>query len=104
MNTPSGFVIARIRARNRPICIQPLAVISEFLRPEQRVQQIDHQARADDEHDDRFGIHNDFSSANAIAEMHVPQRQHKKRDRHHDKDQVLHSHLPFTRDDITNRT
>jgi len=60
MYTPSGLVIARIRARNTKICIQPLVVISEFLRPQQGIQQVDHQTGADNQHDDRFSIHIDL--------------------------------------------
>src|ERR1700730_585811 len=58
INTPSGLVIARITARNTKICIQPLVVISEFLRSQQGVQQVDHQPRTYNQHDDRFSIHN----------------------------------------------
>jgi len=58
MNTPRGLVIARIRARNTKICIQPLVVISEFLRSQQGVEQVDHQTRTNDQHDDRFSTHN----------------------------------------------
>src|SRR5208282_4484076 len=64
MNTPSGLVIARIRARNTPICIQPLVVISEFLRSQQRIEQVDHQPCTHNQHDDRFSIHS-LSSANS---------------------------------------
>src|SRR5580658_145857 len=62
MNTPSGLVIARITARNTRICNQPLVVISEFLRSQQGIQQVDHQTGAHDEHDDRFSIHIDSAS------------------------------------------
>src|SRR5277367_2120610 len=79
MNTPSGFVIARIRARNTMICIQPLLVISEFLRSQQCVQQVDHQSCTHNQHDDRFSIHNDLpsgdlASANSISELYIAQR------------------------------
>jgi hypothetical protein len=73
------LVIARIRARNMPICIQPLVVISEFLRSQQRIQQINHQTCTYNQHDDRFSIHIDLPqaiclSANSIAELHITQR------------------------------
>jgi hypothetical protein len=57
------LVIARITARNTPICIQPLVVISEFLRPQQGIEQINHQTGTDNQHNDRFSIHNHLSSA-----------------------------------------
>src|SRR5208282_673306 len=60
INTPRGLVIARIRARNRPICIHPLIVISEFLRSEQSVEQVDHESGTYNEHDDRFSVHIDL--------------------------------------------
>ena len=62
MNTPSGLVIARIKARNTKICIQPLLVISEFLRSQKRIQQVDHQTGAHQQHNDRFSIHMDWTS------------------------------------------
>src|SRR5258707_5627284 len=65
MNTPSGLVIARITARNTAICIHPLVVISEVLRFQQRIQQVDHQSGTYNQHDDRFSIHDDLSSANS---------------------------------------
>jgi hypothetical protein len=36
------------------ICSQPLMVISEFLRTQQRVEQVHRHERADDEHDERL--------------------------------------------------
>src|SRR5712692_1835561 len=60
MNTPSGLVIARIRARNTAICIQPLVVISEVLRPQQGIHQVDHQSGTYNQHDDRFSVHNNL--------------------------------------------
>jgi hypothetical protein len=91
MYTPSGLVIARITARNTKICIQPLVVISEFLRSQQRIKQVDHQTCAYDQHNDRFSVHIDLSSANSIAELHITQRQQEERYRDHNKDQVLHT-------------
>src|ERR1700733_15101662 len=63
----------------------------EFLRSQQSIQQVSHQTCAYDQHDDRFSIHSDSSSANSIAELHVTDRQHEKRDRDYHKDQVLHT-------------
>src|SRR5579862_3376360 len=51
MKIPSGLVTAKIRARKTKICSQPLMVISEFLRAQQRVEQVNRGHRADDEHD-----------------------------------------------------
>src|SRR5208282_1217043 len=69
MNTPSGLVIARIRARNTKIWIQPLVVISEFLRSQQGIQQVDHQPGAYQQHDDRFSIHDGFASGDLFSEF-----------------------------------
>src|ERR1035437_9629607 len=69
MNTPSGLVIARSTARNTTICIQPLVVISEFLRSQQRIQQVDHQTGAYNEHDDRFSIHIDCLRRFVLSEF-----------------------------------
>src|SRR5271169_177336 len=109
MNTPSGLVIARIRARKTAICIQPLMVMSEFFRPQQGIQQVDHQPGTHQQHDDRFSIHidlasGDLSSANSIAELHIAKRQDEKDYRHHDKDQVLHTILLHTQTNLLSRS
>src|ERR1017187_7057551 len=57
MKTPSGFVTAKISPRKIRICSQPLRVISEFLRTQQRVEQVHGYRRADDEHDERLYVH-----------------------------------------------
>jgi hypothetical protein len=72
-----------------------LVVISEFLRSQQGIQQVDHQPDAYQQHDDRFSIHIDLASgdpasANSIAELDITKRQQEERYRDHDKDQVLH--------------
>src|SRR5260370_1613384 len=41
IKTPIGFVIARMIKKKTRICNQPLMVISEFLRAQDRVGQID---------------------------------------------------------------
>src|SRR6266446_812509 len=69
MNTPSGLVIARNTARNTKICIQPLVVISEFLRPQQGIQQVDHQPCTYNQHDDRFSVHIDLPLAIVLSEF-----------------------------------
>jgi hypothetical protein len=92
MNTPSGLVIARIRARNTAICIQPLIVISEILRFQQGVEQVEHQTGAYNQHDDGFSAHIVYlihlpqttASTNSIAESDVCERQDEKRYRDHD--------------------
>jgi hypothetical protein len=68
-----------------------LVVISEVLRFQQRIQQVDHQSGTYDQHDDRFSIHDDLSSANSIAELHIANRQHEEHYGYDDKDQVLHA-------------
>jgi hypothetical protein len=80
-----------------------LVVISEFLRSQQGIQQIDHQPGTYQQHDDRFSIHIDLASgglfsANPIAELHISQRQREERDRDRDKDNVLHTTSSFSAD------
>src|ERR1035437_8308338 len=70
MKTPRGLVTAKISPRNTRICSQPLRVISEFLRTQQRVEQIDRHRRADDELDERLYVH-DILILRSIAETHV---------------------------------
>src|SRR5712691_4358917 len=52
MKTPSGLVTARTTNKKTPIWNQPFAVMSEFLRPEQRRQQIPKQKHANDDEQD----------------------------------------------------
>src|SRR5271165_3031645 len=55
--TPMGLVTARIRARNTMIWNHPLAVMSELLRSQQCVEEINHHQRTNDHHDCRFDMH-----------------------------------------------
>src|SRR5208337_261791 len=55
--TPMGLVTARIRPRNTMIWNHPLAVMSELLRSQQRVEEIDHHQRANDQHDCCLDVH-----------------------------------------------
>jgi hypothetical protein len=43
MKSPSGFVAARTRAKKNRICSQPFAVMSELLRAQERVSEVDEQ-------------------------------------------------------------
>src|SRR5208283_3078347 len=49
-NTPMGLVTARIRARNTTIWNHPLAVMSELLRSQQCVEEVNHHQRTNDNH------------------------------------------------------
>ena len=89
MKTPSGFVTAKISARKTRICNQPLAVISELLRAQQRVEQVHGDQRADDEHDERLNVHR-ILLLHAIAEMHVRDGRSEKRDGDGDPNNILH--------------
>src|SRR5271165_4437916 len=57
MKTPMGLVTARIRARNTMIWNHPLAVMSELLRSQQCVEEVNHHQRTNDHHDCRFDMH-----------------------------------------------
>src|SRR5208337_1133533 len=56
-NTPMGLVTARIRARNTMIWNHPLAVMSELLRSQQCVEEVNHHQPANDDHDGRLDVH-----------------------------------------------
>src|SRR4029077_16025575 len=91
MKTPSGLVTANISPRNTTICNQPFRVISEFLRTQQRVEQVHGHQRADDEHDERLYVHNLPSSIlllHSIAEPHVRNRRGEEYDRDSDPKNV----------------
>src|ERR1700752_4407278 len=77
MKTPGGLLTAKINPRNPTICSQPLMVISELLRTQQRIEQVHSYQRADDEHDERLNIH-EILLLHAIAETHVSNRQREK--------------------------
>jgi phosphohistidine phosphatase SixA len=82
-------VTRKINPRNATICSQPLIVISELLRTQQRVEKVHRHQRADDEHDERLYFH-DILLLHAIAKTHVRNRSGEKYDRDTNPNQVLH--------------
>src|SRR5579864_6709071 len=89
IKTPSGLVTAKISPRNTKICSHPLIVISELLRTQESVKQVDGHQRADEEHDERLNVH-EILLFHAIAEAHIRDRCGEKRDGDDDPDSVLH--------------
>jgi hypothetical protein len=73
-----------------------LIVISELLRPQQRIEEIDHHQRADRQHDGRFGVHSS-PLPHALTEAHIANRNNKKCDRQYCENNVLHKLSPKTR-------
>jgi hypothetical protein len=67
---PNGFVTASTASRKIAICSQPFAVISELLRPQQGVEQIDHDGYGDGEHGN--GLRSHESSLQPVTELHIP--------------------------------
>src|SRR5262249_19641561 len=65
MNSPAGLATASTAAKNKKICNQPFIVMSEFLRTQERVQQIDHQQKADEQNENVFKVHWPFSLSRA---------------------------------------
>jgi hypothetical protein len=61
---------------------------SEFLRPQQRIKEIDGCQGADCEDDDRFKAHR--SSLHPIAEFDIADGQGEKCDRNYNPQQILH--------------
>jgi hypothetical protein len=94
MKTPSGLVTARVSPRNTTIYSQPFRVISEFLRAQQRVEQVHRGDSADDEHDHGLGVHK-VLLLHAIAEIHIADRSCKECDGDGYPKNVLHSNLLF---------
>src|ERR1035438_6406874 len=83
MKTPRGLVTAKISARKTKICSQPLIVISEFLRPQQGVEQVDDGDGANDEHDERLQVHSLFL-LHPVAEMNIGDRRREECDCYRD--------------------
>jgi hypothetical protein len=81
MNTPSGLVTANISPKNRRIWNHPFAVISKLLRSQQRIHEIGHHPGRDQQHDDRFSIHN-LTLANPVTEANVGERQQEESGRY----------------------
>src|SRR5579875_1977405 len=92
MKMPMGLVSRRTKARKTAIWNHPFAVMSELLRAQQGVEEIDHHQGADSQKDDGLGRHR-FSLLEAVAEGHVAQRQREESNRDGDKQQVLHNWL-----------
>jgi hypothetical protein len=87
------LVTARTSSRKTAICTQPLTVISEFLRTQQRVKEIDHREGANRDHDGGFCVHGS-PLLHAVAEVHVPQRQNEESNGDGYKDDILHALSP----------
>src|ERR1700693_4158120 len=67
-------------------------VISKFLRPQQRVEQVHHNQRTDEKQDERLYIH-EILLLHAIAEPHVSNRSGEKCDGDCDPKNILHVYL-----------
>src|SRR5215217_5550410 len=65
INRPDGFVTASTTARKSRICNQPLTVISELLRAQQRVGEVDEQQCRGRQAQDRFPTHDTRLTASA---------------------------------------
>src|SRR5579883_334096 len=57
MKTPMGLVTRKVTSRNSKIWSHPLAVISELLRPQQSVDQVNGGQCAGHQHDQRLDVH-----------------------------------------------
>src|ERR1035438_7148948 len=78
MKTPSGLVTARTRRKKTAICSHPLAVISEFLRSQECVHQIDAHQNTDGEHDYRFQTHVRLLTSRVRKSTHTRLRRQRK--------------------------
>ena len=63
--------------------------MSELLRSQERVEEVNHGQRAENNHDGGFGMHGS-PLLNAVAELHVGQRQREESYCDCDEDDVLH--------------
>jgi hypothetical protein len=71
-------------------------VISEFLRPQEGVEEIDCGCGADDQHDERLSVH-EVPLLHAVAEMNVGDRSSEKCEGDGDPKNVLHEQAPCFR-------
>jgi hypothetical protein len=67
--------------------------MSEFLRSQKRVEEVNHGQRADCQHDGRFGVHSS-PLLHALTEAHIANRNNKKCDRQYCEKNVLHKLSP----------
>src|SRR6267143_5182631 len=79
MKIPTGFVTSRTSAKNRKIWNHPFAVISEFLRTQECVDQVHRSQDADHEHDPRFQAHILLLTSRAHRSAHTQSTRQKKR-------------------------
>src|SRR5260370_26488148 len=79
MKIPTGFVTSRTSAKNRKIWNHPFAVISEFLRTQQCVDQVHRSQHADHEYDHRFQAHIFLLTSRARRSPHTQSRVQKTR-------------------------
>src|SRR5579864_1937130 len=92
MKIPSGLVSASTTRRNTAIWNQPLAVISELLRPQHGVGQINQQRYADGKHYHGLNIHS-CSLLHPLTENHVANCGDEEPDCRHYENCALHNVL-----------
>src|SRR4030095_671814 len=88
MNTPSGLVTAKTSRKKKRICNHPLVVISEFLRAQERVHEIDEQKRRNRQAQYGLQVHATPRRLEPVAPAHIGEREQEKNDRESEKDQV----------------
>src|SRR5215471_8269093 len=79
MKIPKGLVTAKISARKTKICNQPLIVMSEFLRAQESVEEVNGCDGADDDHDERLSIHGYAPTSPDRRNVHRRSIRQKKR-------------------------
>src|SRR5664280_1863967 len=80
MKTPIGLVTARISSRKTAICSQPFAVMPEFLRTQQRVDEVHGEERAHCENHASFQVHHwPLTSSDRRASRRRSRRQRMRR-------------------------
>src|SRR5256885_11931674 len=104
MKTPMGLVTARTSPKKTAICSHPFAVMSEFLRPQQRIEQVHHHQSAYCEHDCRFQVHSLLISLLFFAKANVANRHDEEQHGYRDENNVLHMPLRKATDEIVSRT
>src|SRR4030081_2150628 len=75
--SPSGLATAKMVALKKRICNHPLMVMSEFLRAEERVDEVDQHGDRDRQGESRLGAHFRVSIVAVSASLARPMRSQK---------------------------
>src|ERR1700745_4174408 len=96
MKTPIGLVTKKTSPRKIRICSHPLIVMSELLRPQQRIDEINSRQHTDCEHNHRFHAHTALLTSHAHRSARKRSTTKRTRPLQQSKGRPAYASLPKT--------